>query len=60
MEAGAADLVLVDKGDAEAQLGRAERGGVAAGAGAKDHEVVGVRVGGRGGRGVSGHGSRHP
>ncbi len=39
MEAGAADLVLVDEGDLEAQLGGAEGGRVATGARAEDDEV---------------------
>ena len=55
VEAGTADLVLVDESDAEPQLPRPERGGVAAGAGTDDHEVVGIRVGRRGCRGVSRH-----
>jgi hypothetical protein len=38
-EARAADLVLVDEGDLEAQLGRPEGGRVAARAGAEDDEV---------------------
>ncbi len=42
METGAADLVLVDERDAQPQLGGTEGGGVAAGAGADDDEVVGV------------------
>ena len=43
VEAGAADLVLVDEGDLESQLPSPERGRVAAGAGAQDDEVEAVR-----------------
>ena len=39
MEARAADLVLVDEGDLEAQLGGPEGGRVAAGAGAEHDEI---------------------
>ena len=39
MEAGPADLVLVDEGDPQPELGGPERGGVATGAGPKDDEV---------------------
>ena len=40
MEAGAADLVRLDEGNAQAQLSAAQRGGVAARAGAQDDQVV--------------------
>ena len=39
MQAGPADLVLVDEGDLEAELGRPERRRVAAGARAEDDEI---------------------
>ena len=39
MQAGAADLVLVDEGDLEAELGGAERRGIAAGARAEHDEI---------------------
>ena len=50
MEARAADLVLVDEGDLEAELGGAEGGRVAAGAGAEHDEIEVVG-------GADGHGS---
>ena len=64
VEARAADLVLVDEGDLQAELGRAEGGGVAAGSGA-EHDEIEV-VGGADGHGsgslgslrVAGHGRR--
>ena len=40
VQAGAADLVLLDQGDALAELGRAQRAGVAAAAAAEDDDVV--------------------
>ena len=39
MQACAADLVLIDEGDLQPELGRTERGRIAACAGAEDHEV---------------------
>ena len=39
MEAGPAELVLVDERDPQAELRRPEGGRVATGAGAEDHEV---------------------
>ena len=42
MEARAANLVLVDQGDPQAQLGRAEGGAVTTGPRAENHEVEGV------------------
>ena len=53
MEARPADLVLVDEGDLQAELGRPERGGVAARARAEDDEI---EVVGR----ADGHGVRRP
>src|SRR6185369_16845437 len=50
MEARPADLVLVDEGDLEPQLGCPERGRVPAGARAEDDEIE--RVGGADGHGV--------
>ena len=39
MQAGAAELVLLDQGDGQAQLGGAQRAGVAAAAAAEDDDV---------------------
>jgi hypothetical protein len=43
VQAGAADLVLLDEGDLEAEPGAAQRRRVPSGAGTQDHQVVGVR-----------------
>ena len=51
MQARAADLVLVDEGDPKAELGGAEGGGIATGAGAEDDEIEVVG-------GSDGHGQR--
>ncbi len=44
VQAGATELVLLDEGDREAQLGRAQRAGVPAGTPAQDQDVVGVAL----------------
>ena len=41
MQAGAAELVLLDEGDGQARVARPQRAGVAAAAAAEDHHVVG-------------------
>ncbi len=44
VQAGTAQLVLLDEGHREAQLGRAQRAGVPAGTPAQDQDVVGVAL----------------